>query len=53
MTIGTSIIDMAHFKRLTAKPKFLARYYSPQEMKFLMGKNFSVRIIYAKLATER
>lgn len=52
MTIGTSIIDMEHFKRLTAKPRFLAKYYSPQEMKFLMEKNFSVPIMAEMFAAK-
>lgn len=52
MTIGTSIIDMEHFKKLTAKPRFLAKYYSPQEMKFLMEKNFSVPIMAEMFAAK-
>lgn len=52
MTIGNAIIDMEHFKRLTAKPKFLAKYYSPQEMKFLMEKNFSVPIMAEMFAAK-
>lgn len=45
MTIGTTINDMEHFKKLTAKPKFLAKFYSPQEMKFLMEKSFPIPIM--------
>lgn len=52
MTIGTTILDMEHFTRLTAKPKFLAKYYSPQEMKFLMEKNFSVPIMAEMFAAK-
>ncbi|MBQ2823240.1 MAG: 4'-phosphopantetheinyl transferase superfamily protein [Oscillospiraceae bacterium] len=41
MIIETYHVDMPHFRELIKKPKFLARLYSPQEMKFLMKKNFS------------
>ena len=33
--------DMPHLLKLIKKPKFLSRFYSSQEMKFLMSKNFS------------
>lgn len=33
--------DMPHMKELVKKPKFISRVYSPQEMKFIMEKNFS------------
>lgn len=52
MTIGTSIIDMEHFKRLTAKPKFLAKYYSPHEMKALMEKSFPVSVMAEMFASK-
>lgn len=52
MTIGTSIIDMEHFKRLTAKPKFLAKYYSPQEMKALMQKSFPIPVMAEMFAAK-
>lgn len=45
MTIGTTINEMKHFKKLTAKPRFLAKYYSPQEMKFLMEKSFPLHVM--------
>lgn len=34
-------VDMPHMRKTIANPKFLSRVFSPQEMKFLMGKNFS------------
>ncbi|MGN0674149.1 MAG: holo-ACP synthase [Oscillospiraceae bacterium] len=40
MTIGSYIIELDRFKKLAPKPRFLAKYYSPQEMKFLMEKHF-------------
>ncbi len=33
--------DMPHMKKLIKNPKFLSRFYSSHEMKFLMSKNFS------------
>lgn len=52
MTIGTTILDMEHFTKLTAKPRFLAKYYSPQEMKFLMEKSFPVPIMAEMFAAK-
>lgn len=52
MTIGTTILDMEHFKKLTAKPKFLAKYYSPQEMKFLMEKSFPTPVMAEMFAAK-
>lgn len=52
MTIGTTILDMEHLKKLTAKPKFLAKYYSPKEMKFLMEKSFPIPIMAEMFATK-
>lgn len=52
MTIGTTILDMEHFKKLTAKPKFLAKYYSPQEMKFLMEKSFPIPVMAEMFAAK-
>ena len=53
MTIGTTILDMEHLKKLTAKPKFLAKYYSPKEMKFLMEKSFPIPIMAEMFAAKR
>lgn len=41
MTIGSYLVEMDRFKIMAAKPRFLAKYYSPQEMKFLMEKHFA------------
>ena len=41
MIIETYHADMPHLLKLIKKPKFLSRFYSSQEMKFLMKKNFS------------
>ena len=49
--------DMPHMKELVKKPKFISRVYSPQEMKFIMEKNFSPNIMAemycAKLAMKK
>ena len=42
MNIGKFVIDMERFKKISAKPKFLAKFFSPQEMKFLMEKHFPI-----------
>lgn len=42
MVTGSYIIEIPRIKRLAQKPRFLARIYSPQEMKFLMEKHFPV-----------
>lgn len=48
---------MPHIRELVKKPKFISRVYSPQEMKFIMGKNFSPNIMAemycAKLAMKK
>ncbi len=54
MTIGSYIVEIPRIKRIAAKPKFIAKYFSPAEMKFLMEKNFAVprisEMFAAKLA---
>lgn len=45
MIQGIYFVDMPHMKRIAAKPKFLSRVFSPQEMKFLMSKDFSSYIV--------
>ena len=40
MTIGSYLVELDRFKKMAAKPRFLSKYYSPQEMKFLMEKHF-------------
>ncbi|MCH5348025.1 MAG: 4'-phosphopantetheinyl transferase superfamily protein [Oscillospiraceae bacterium] len=42
MTIGKFVVDIRRFKKLSSKPKFLAKFFSPQEMKFLMEKHFPI-----------
>ena len=45
MIMETYHTDMPRMKELVKKPKFISRVYSPQEMKFIMGKNFSPNIM--------
>ncbi|MDR0904096.1 MAG: hypothetical protein LBM59_05645 [Ruminococcus sp.] len=45
MNIGIHSIDYAHFKKLAVNPKFRSKLLTSREMKFLMGKGFSTRII--------
>ena len=55
MNLGTFVVDINRFKKISAKPKFLARFYSPAEMKFLMEKHFPIymmaEMFAAKMAT--
>ncbi|MCL2054355.1 MAG: hypothetical protein FWG90_08005 [Oscillospiraceae bacterium] len=41
MNKGLYFADMDKMKKLAASPRFRSRFFSPQEMKFLMSKNFS------------
>ena len=54
MTVGNFIVEIPRFRKLTAKPKFIARFFSPQEIKILMEKHFPVydiaEMFAAKLA---
>ena len=54
---GTSIIEIDRIIKSKSKPQFLSKYFSPQEMKFLMGKHFAPQVIAesfsAKLAFAR
>lgn len=54
---GTSIIEIERIIKAKSKPQFLSKYFSPQEMKFLMGKHFAPQVIAesfcAKLAFAR
>lgn len=45
MLQGLYFVDMPHMKKIAVKPRFRARVFSPQEMKFLMSKDFSNNII--------
>lgn len=45
MIQGIYFVDMPHMKKIAVNPKFLSRVFSPQEMKFLISKNFSPYVI--------
>ncbi|MDR0987196.1 MAG: 4'-phosphopantetheinyl transferase superfamily protein [Ruminococcus sp.] len=45
MNIGIHTIDYEHFKKVAVNPKFRSKILTSREMKFLMGKGFSTRII--------
>jgi phosphopantetheine--protein transferase-like protein len=45
MYIGIHTVDFAHFSKLAVNPKFRSKLLTSREMKFLMGKGFSTRII--------
>jgi phosphopantetheine--protein transferase-like protein len=57
MIMETYLADTAHMREILKKPKFLSKVYSPQEMKFIMSKNFSPYIMAemycAKLAFKK
>ena len=42
MITGSYIIEVPRIEKILKKKKFLAKIYSPQEMKFLMEKHFPV-----------
>lgn len=42
MIVGSYLVELDRFKKLVSNPKFIAKYYSPQEMKSLMEKHFPV-----------
>ena len=52
MTVGSYILEIPRIKKLAAKPKFIARYYSPAEMKFLMEKHFPIPVIAEMFAAK-
>ncbi len=52
MTIGSYLIEIPRIKKIAVKPKFIARYFSPPEMKFLMEKHFPVTTIAEMFATK-
>ena len=45
MIQGIYFVDMPHMKKIALKSRFRSRIFSPQEMKFLIGKNFSSSVI--------
>ncbi|MDE7303131.1 MAG: 4'-phosphopantetheinyl transferase superfamily protein [Oscillospiraceae bacterium] len=42
MITGSYIIEIPRIEKILKKNKFIAKLYSPQEMKFLMEKHFPV-----------
>jgi phosphopantetheine--protein transferase-like protein len=44
-SIGLHTIEYAHFAKLAENPRFRSKLLTSREMKFLMGKGFSSRII--------
>ena len=52
MTIGSYFIEIPRIAKVSAKPKFLARFYAPAEMKFLMEKHFPVPTIAEMFAAK-
>lgn len=45
MIQGLYFVDMPRMKKIAAKPKFISRFFSPQEIKFLMVKDFSAIVV--------
>jgi phosphopantetheine--protein transferase-like protein len=45
MFVGIHSIDFKRFSKIAGKPSFRSRLLTSQEMKFLMQKNFSVRLL--------
>jgi phosphopantetheine--protein transferase-like protein len=45
MFVGIHTIDYKKFCKIAGKPEFRSRILTSQEMKFLMQKNFSVRVL--------
>jgi phosphopantetheine--protein transferase-like protein len=45
MNVGIHTIDYTHFKKISDNPKFRSKLLTSREMKFLMSKGFSTRII--------
>lgn len=52
MTIGSYALEIPRMKKVAAKPKFLARFYAPAEMKFLMEKHFPLSKISEMFAAK-
>ncbi|MBQ3162090.1 MAG: 4'-phosphopantetheinyl transferase superfamily protein [Oscillospiraceae bacterium] len=52
MTIGSYLVEFDRFKKLAAKPRFMSKYYSPQEMKYLMERHFPKFIMAEMFATK-
>jgi phosphopantetheine--protein transferase-like protein len=45
MFIGVHTIDYGHFMKMAEDPRFRSKLLTSREMKYLMGKGFSSRII--------
>lgn len=52
MTIGSSVFEIDRLKKLTAKPKFISKYFTPHEMKFLMERHFPLYSIAEMFAAK-
>lgn len=52
MTIGTAVFELDRMKRLTEKPKFISKYFTPHEMKFLMERHFPLYSISEMFAAK-
>ena len=52
MTIGSYLIEIPRMKKVAAKPKFIARFFAPAEMKFLMEKHFPITTISEMFAAK-
>ncbi len=52
MITGSYFIEIPRIRKLAQKPRFLARIYSPQEMKYLMEKHFPVSKIAEMFAAK-
>lgn len=52
MTVGSYIVEIRRMKKLAAKPKFIARFFAPAEMKFLMEKHFPITLISQMFAAK-
>jgi phosphopantetheine--protein transferase-like protein len=45
MFVGIHTVDFPRFRKICEKPQFRSRILTSQEMKFIMQKNFSVRVL--------
>lgn len=52
MTIGTAVFEIDRMKKLTEKPKFISRFFTPHEMKFLMERHFPLYSISEMFAAK-
>lgn len=52
MTVGSYLVEIPRLKKIAAKPKFIARFFAPAEMKFLMEKHFPISLISEMFAAK-